>query len=124
MKYWSSGEVESSVGEGFRIAMNSIEYKINLLISKKDYSTNIDNIDVIYIIRRDGGKDNIVYKPKSKELDLKVTIDYELFLYAVSVEQEQIMINGLIRVIKSMLAFKKTKDINFIEFCSDLKQLI
>ena len=124
MKYWSSGEVESSVGDGFRLAMNNTEEKINSLFQNNDYGEEVDNLDVIYIITKDGGVNKLNFKPKHKELDFRVVIDYSLFLNSPSKEKENMLIRALIKALISISETKKTKSFNFNLLCKDLAILM
>lgn len=123
MKYWSSGEIESSIGNDFRIAMNIIEDKINSLLAKNDYCDYIDSLDVIYIITVAGGNDSLKFKSKTKELDVRVKVDYNLFLNATQLEQEKLLINGLIRVMEQVSNNRSIKDFRVRDFFNDLTQL-
>jgi len=124
MRYWSSGEVESSVGDKFRIAMNLLEEKINSLLSTKSYTNEIDSLDVIYVIVKEGGLEKISYKPKSKILDLRVVIDFETFSKASPIEQNLILINGLINCLANISKNKNIKHFDTIEFRNDLKKVL
>lgn len=123
MRYWSSGEIESSIGDSFRKSMNILEEKINSLTNSKNYSNDVDSLDVIYIIVKDGGMQKYKYNSKTKELDLRVVIDYHNFLSATNSEQNFILINGLINAIGSALIKKKISYFNISEFREDLNKI-
>lgn len=123
MKYWSSGEIESSIGDNFRKSMNILEEKINSLTNSKIYTNDVDILDVIYIIVKDGGIEKLKYNSKTKELDLRVVIDYQIFLSANNSEQNFILINGLIKAIGNVLIKKKISSFNITEFYEDLNKI-
>lgn len=124
MKYWSSGEIESSVGDSFRIAMNTLEEKINSLLSGESYKNDeVNNLDVIYIIIKGGGIEKLSYKPKSKELDLRIVIDFDEFLNALPNGQIEILVTGLLNGLEKVVKKKNIKHFDIVKFRNDLNRI-
>lgn len=124
MKYWSSGEVDFSVGDDFRRAMNLLEEKINLLLESKNYTNEIDQLDVIYVIVKEGGIEKITFKSKSKILDLKVVIGYENFSNSSPNVQNFILLQGLIKVLEDFAIKANLKNFDIIKFKEDLNKIL
>jgi len=121
MKYWSSGEVESSVGDSFRVAMNLLEEKINLLLIENNYdSNNIDSLDVIYIIVKEGGVEKLRYKPKAKEIDIRVIVSFEHFRNALTKTQISLLLNSFLGALERVVKEKKITQFDIHRFRNDI----
>lgn len=123
MKYWSAGDIDSDVYDFFFNTRKIVEKKINEIILNKDYGSDISSLDVIFSINKNRGSDKINFKSKSKELDLIVSIDYELFKNNNSIQREKLLIKNLVKVLEELLWNKKIKDFKVLELCSDLTHL-
>ena len=87
MKLWISGEVEADIFEKFRVAINSIEHKVNAVIEGKSYFKNLDGWDVIAIIRNDEYFNEITkYSAKKEEMDFRLRVNYLEFKNADDIQ--------------------------------------
>jgi hypothetical protein len=124
MKYWSSGEVESSIGDSFRVAMNFLEEKINSLLIENNYDSNdIDCLDVIYIIVKEGGVEKLSYKPKAKEIDIRVVVSFEDFLNALPKIQISLLLNCFLSALERVVKEKKINKFDIDRFRNDINRI-
>jgi hypothetical protein len=124
MKYWSAGDIDSSIYDSFFSARKITEEKINSLLSDKSYiNDDVDNLDVIYIIVKEGATEKLSYKPKSKELDLRIVVDYNEFLNALPNTQIQLLVYNLLNALEKVVKIKNIKNFDFVKFRNDLKRI-
>lgn len=125
MKYWSAGDVDSSVYDAFFEARKTVEAKVNEIVKSNAYGDEIDALDVIYVIAK---KKDIIYKqtfkPKLKELDLRITINYIAFLESSPKEQKILLINSLIKGLENVSKSNKVKYFDFSKFIADLNSIL
>lgn len=110
MKLWISGEVDSDIGDQFRIAMNTVENEVNSIIEKKDYGTGLESWDIIFIISQEAGEESFKYKKSSKETDIRAVINHSAFKNANQIGQKKLMLDTLMR---SLLVLKEKKISDF-----------
>ncbi len=83
MEIWIGGEIESSIEEKFRLARCELESNLSEFLKSKRYELELDSFDCIAIIRNDAEFNEIhKYSAKKREMDFRLTIDYESFLLA------------------------------------------
>ena len=98
MKLWIGGEIEADVEESFRHARRDVQAAINDIISEKVYQVDLGGWDCIAIIRNDDCFDEICkYSKKTKEMDLRLKLDYKNFKSSSELERKQMLFAMLIR---------------------------
>lgn len=124
MKYWSAGDIDSSIYDSFFSARKITEEKINSFLSDKSYiNDDVDNLDVIYIIVKEGATGKLSYKPKSKELDLRIVVDYNEFLNALPNTQIQLLVYNLLIALEKVVKIKNIKNFDLVNFRNDLTRI-
>lgn len=122
MKIWIGGEVDSDIFEPFRIIRNEIEIQVNNIIEKKYYGDGLNSWDLILIIKKEHGVSSYKYNKRTKETDIRLPINYQLFAKAVEKEKKEIVLNCLIECL-GILRINQSIKIDFDDLVNDLKRL-
>lgn len=121
MKLWISGEMDSNIGDYFRIARNHVENEINTILTSKDYGDGISSWDMIMVVSKDKANEYFNFDRKSKETDIRIVINYEKFENSNLLHKKQIIFDAIIFSVEKMTAFNIT-DFNFVDLKNDLLQ--
>jgi len=95
MKLWISGEVDSYVGDFFRHAMLEVEQMVNGKLLTNNYGNGIAEWDIIFIITEEGGKETFKYSKKNRSTDIRMPLDYPLFLNSDIGTRKNLMLEAL-----------------------------
>lgn len=123
MKVWIGGELDSPIADGFRIARNRVEENVNALLTKATYGDGLANLDIIIVISKDPGKEVYKYSQKKRETDVRIILDYDLFINADLVGRCNSIIGALVRAVTEVVAKYKIKEIDFEGLVRDLTAL-
>lgn len=109
MKIWMSGEIQSDVGDAYRIAINAIEAAINRLLVDALIDADISQWTYLAIILPwDHAADYPEVQRKhlrAKSLEFRLNIDHERFLHGTLEEKQHLIIDSLERCITMMERF-------------------
>ena len=100
MKLWLSGEIDYTIGEEFRLLINSIETKLNSFLIDSEYRDLDFSWDVIFIVTDSGGDDVIKYNKRTKESDIRKSISLLEFRNAIGKKREELLICSLINTLQ------------------------
>lgn len=122
MKLWMSSEAHISVAEELRILSNTIEKHINKYLEETGYENEeLKSWDIIITLRDDDVfKEIINYRPKKKDTEFHLKIDYNTFKNATDKERVNLILDLLIRSL-NILEEKGIKNLEvvkeYIESC-------
>jgi hypothetical protein len=120
MKLWTSGEIDSTVGEKFRKTMILVEQEVNKILASCSYGDGLENWDLIYIISANPGKEKVSYSPKKRESDIRLNVNYTDFLLADDDKARKLFIDTLIISINKITFKYKIPDFNHVKLVNDL----
>lgn len=102
MKLWISGEVDSDIGDAFRITMNQVENRINENIQYDKYGDALKSWDVIMVISKDGGKESFRYGKKTRDFSVRMIIPHDEFKAGSSDRKTELFVMNLIRSLEQL----------------------
>jgi hypothetical protein len=99
MKLWMSAEVDARIADELRPIRNAIEKHINKYLEETGYENEkLKDWDIIITLRNDDVFDEIInYRPKKKDTEFHLKIDYSTFKNATQEERANLILNVLIR---------------------------
>ena len=115
MKLWVGGEVDALTGADFSDVRNRVEEIINEKIASKSYGMPLDAWDCIVILREtDDFAERLIFSAKKRDMDFRLSMNYELFLRSDRHEREKLLFQLLQRSLV-LLSRKKGIDPEKIE---------
>ena len=99
MILWMSSEAHISVAEELRLISNAIEKHINNYLKETGYENEkLKEWDIIITLRNDNIFDEIInYRPKKKDTEFHLKIDYNAFKNGTQEERANLILELLIR---------------------------
>jgi hypothetical protein len=115
LKLWVGGIVEANIVDSFRQLRNTLEQTVNTALQAQHYGDALVAWDVVLAVRLSPPPEHVRYNAHTKEIDIRVVIDYTTFEQASSHDRAGLLADA---VLKS-LHYLKTKSIPSL----DLEQL-
>jgi len=125
MKFWTSGRIDQQIeSENFRLVMLEIEQKVNDSISTIDFGDIISSYDILVNIFVDQPNEKFRFSPKTKETDIDVNIDHNLFHFGDNKTKCTLYINSILHSINKMRLHRKLRQFNFDLFYDKVSTLL
>lgn len=118
MKLWTSGEVDSTVGDSFRETMNIVEEEVNSHLAHSSYGNGLENWDVIYILSANPSQEQFRYSAKKREI-----VDYQAFSEADKASKKDLFYDALIRSIYQITDKYELQDFDSTQLIENLVKL-
>lgn len=115
-----SGEVMADVADAYRVARNAVELSVNERLMTLEFKTHFQQWAFIGILRPDDHPFYPeVFKKRRKQLEFRLKFDHGEFANASSDEQQNLIIDALVRCVGKMREFGMDDD-----DCSQLVSLL
>lgn len=106
MRFFFSGELDSSVGDEYRPIRQIVETTLNNALSEESYGESLEEIAVIPIILGprfiEGRKERRLIKHQEKAADYRLFIDHSAFLNGSKNDRTRLLIENLLTCIEDM----------------------
>lgn len=112
MKLWMSGEIQSDVGDAYRVARNLVEAEVHNCIKDNDYGEGLKMWSCIPIIRAEDSPlygEIAKYRKRLKEVEFRLKIDHAAFLSGSTADHVRLISESLLRSLKMMPEIGVTK---------------
>ena len=93
--------------------MLEVEEKINALVSKQDYGQLVQSFDVIVNIFQEASTEKFWYSPKTKETNINVNINHDLFLLSDKQGKLNLYLNAILTSVNNLKRNKNLKEFDF-----------
>ena len=123
MKLWMSGEVDSDVGDAFRITMNYVESQVNENIKFQEYGEVLNTWDVIMIISAEAGKETFRYNKKTAEYSVRMIIPHKDFKDGPRSRQIELFVVNLLRSLDHLASKGVHQNFSFRDLGRDILTL-
>lgn len=124
MELWTSGEIQSDVGDDYRKIRNQAEQAVNALFSKNDYGSGLNRwvyMAIIKAVETDDFKEIQRFNKKKKEVEFRLRIKHKDFLNASYDEKKKLFLESLLRSIQIMPEIG-IKDFDFERLSNDIQK--
>lgn len=128
-RFFMTGEIDSSVFEKINSGMNSIEERIRLSLSTRDYGKGITYWGQIVICMPNEVYESGYFKEIKKytvkfgEVELRLKIDYKVMLKADKQEAAKLICKSILRGVDIAENELEIEDFDFMAFRKDIREL-
>jgi hypothetical protein len=111
LKLWVSGIVAADVADSFQALRNALEHQVNTTIQQGHYGAGLGTWDLIIAVRPSPPAEYVRYNRRTKETDVRLTIDHAHFLRA-STSERATLIAATLRTSLHKLAAKGIPEVD------------
>ncbi len=119
---WISGEIQSDVGDDFRLAANEVEGAVNITLNGSDFGNDFGRLCLIPIVLDEDDPDyNEIrrHHKKRQDFEFRLKIPHAVFKAASPLGQRRLVMQNILRAVDEMRKMR-VKDVD----CDKLEHAI
>jgi len=106
MEIWTTGIIEAEVNDPFFRTRRFVQGSLNALCLEDHNGGAVEKIRVVFVINRDTISEFRRYNKKDKSLDIRVKIDYDIFLSSSDSQRVCMFVDAMVTSIKKITSPK------------------
>jgi hypothetical protein len=100
MEIWTTGIIEAEVNDPFFRTRKFVQASLNALCLEVYNGGAVEKIRIVFVINRDPISEFRRYNKKDKSLDIRVKIDYNVFLNSLDIQRVRMFVDAMVTSIK------------------------